>query len=159
MVHWSCKQPVHCTADCFYFSRNSRASSVSRETKHRPCIKDIIEFRWKNPTAIKLSTFVRYFPRTRIFLPRRNCSTLTRWRAVENGGERERERERGKKKETESGFLSIKSISMKFNALCMFQTLETYLYCATINLLDKQNTSLYWVNKSQSSFSWNASVK
>lgn len=41
----------------------------------------------------------------------------------------------------------------------MFQTLETYLYCATINLLDKQNTSLYWVNKSQSSFSWNASVK
>lgn len=96
MVHWSCKQPVHCTADCFYFSRNSRASSVSRETKHRPCIKDIIEFRWKNPTAIKLSTFVRYFPRTRIFLPRRNCSTLTRWRAVENGGG-EREREKGEK--------------------------------------------------------------
>lgn len=93
VVHRSCKQAVHCTADCFYFSRNSRASSVPRETKHRPCIKDIIEFRWKNPTAIKLSTFVRYFPRTRIFLPRRNCSTLTRWRTVE-------EREKKEEKET-----------------------------------------------------------
>lgn len=73
-------------------------------------------------------------------------------------GMREREREkkgekRKKQREKEVGILSIKCISMKFNALCMFQTLETYLYCATINLLDKQNTSLYWINKSQSSFS------
>lgn len=73
-------------------------------------------------------------------------------------GMRERERERKgekrkKQRKREVGILSIKCISMKFNALCMFQTLETYLYCATINLLDKQNTSLYWINKSQSSFS------